>query len=96
MVGNDYWMWNNNLKWFDGYNMQEDVIFDDLRIETHEDYVKLLRLLDGYVCKVERKGGIISFQPKRIIVTNINGPHGFGIIENNEQLLRRIGNIIKL
>lgn len=81
-------------KWFDYYNGEENVIFDDFRgnwfpIST------LLRILDAYPMMVEMKGSSINFAPKTIWITSNIAPdllypnvNGFEI----QALLRRIEN----
>lgn len=80
----------SNGKWFDGYVGQEDVIFDDMRKDTFK-YHELLRLFDRYELKVEIKGGMTQFAPKRIIVTTCEPPETmYDTREDVAQLLRRI------
>jgi len=64
-------VWRNNsgsLKWFDGYDNQEHVIFDDFR-SSWSTFSYLLNLLDGYPVNVEIKGGHRLFAPKCIWIT---------------------------
>lgn len=64
----------SNVKgaWFDGYDGTSDVIFDDFygNIPRHQ----WLQLCDRYPCKVESKGGMISFAPKTVIFTSNKPP----------------------
>lgn len=59
-------------KWFDGYMGQPDVILDDFRAEI--PYGQFLRMLDGYGCPVEVKGGTTWWHPKRIWITANSHP----------------------
>lgn len=80
----------SNGKWFDGYEGQEDVIFDDMRKDTFK-FHELLRLFDRYEMKVEFKGGMVNWCPKRIFVTTCLKPDEmYDTREDLQQLLRRI------
>lgn len=95
----DIWESGSNYKWFDGYDGQENVIFDDLR-ETSFKFDTLLRLLDSKPFRVEVKGGFRQFLAKRIWITCIMDPEKlFDRLEKREpigQLLRRITKIVCL
>jgi len=54
-------------KWFDGYQGEEVVIFDEYRGQL--PFGQLLRLMDRYRERVERKGGSCQFAAKKIIFT---------------------------
>lgn len=83
----------SNGKWFCGYEGQEDVIFDDMRKDTFK-YHELLRLFDKYQMKVEIKGGMTNWCPKRIFVTTCSPPEQmYDTREDLQQLLRRIENV---
>lgn len=73
--GLKYWMTNDTLKWFDGYNDQELAIIDDFRKNMISDWNYLLRLLDGYGLCVQIKGGFTQWTPKIIIITSPASPH---------------------
>lgn len=55
-------------KWFDGYNGEDDVIFDDFAGEIQ--YTWLLKLLDRYPMQVQTKGGWVNWKPKRVFITS--------------------------
>jgi hypothetical protein len=77
-------------KWFDGYEGQADVIFDDMRKDTFK-FHELLRLFDRYQMKVEVKGSSVNWCPKRIIVTTCFRPEQmYETREDLQQLMRRI------
>lgn len=81
-----------NVKWWDGYSGDANVIIDDLR--PHDmPFNVLLRLLDRYPYRVECKGGSREFLAKTIIVTSPMHPEKFSNEEDVKQLLRRIDEI---
>ncbi len=89
---------SNGLKWFDGYNNQSSVLFDDFRA-SHIDVSYLLRLLDGYPVRVEVKGSSRQFNAHVIYITS---PYGYDQVydwgtigENSIQLARRIYKIME-
>lgn len=65
-----YWLSNDNLKWFDGYQGQQIAILDDFRKSMLTDWSFLLRILDGYSLYVQIKGGFTTWEPKIIIITS--------------------------
>lgn len=86
----DTWISGKNLKWFDGYFGQKDVIIDDFRSDFCP-FNEILRILDGYPLRVENKGGSCMFTPKRIFITSCYSPENvYNTIEDKSQLLRRI------
>ena len=64
-----YWMSNDTLKWFDGFNGQDVAIIDDFRKSMLADWNMLLRLLDGYGLFVQVKGGFTKWNPRIVIIT---------------------------
>lgn len=59
--------------WFDGYEGQEIVLFDDYAgSEFKLQY--LLKLLDRYPMQVPIKGGFVSFIPREIYITSNLAP----------------------
>lgn len=95
------WFSNGDLKWFDDYEGQEVVCFDDLR-GSNCRFSYLLRLLDRYPMNVEIKGGHANWNPKTIYITSCYPPDKlyseelFDDENKIEQLLRRIDEIIHL
>lgn len=55
-------------QWFDGYEGQEAVLFDDYSGEM--PWTLLLRLLDRYPLRVPTKGGSVTWAAKRIYLTS--------------------------
>ena len=71
---NDYWISNDSLHWFDGYNSQKVSIIDDFRKSMLTDWNFLLRLLDGYNLIVQIKGGYVKWNPDVVIITSPASP----------------------
>lgn len=64
----DVWVHAEGM-WFDGYEGQEHVLFDDF----HGGVFKLpylLKLLDRYPMRVPIKGGFVQWKPKKIFITS--------------------------
>nr|WAE42335.1 MAG: replication associated protein [Cressdnaviricota sp.] len=96
MVSDDYWISGKNLKWFDGYNGQRDVIIDDFR-KDFCTFHELLRLLDIYPMRVEIKGGSVNWIPANIYITSCFPPNKvYETREDVKQLIRRITEIIEI
>lgn len=92
-----YWISNGSLQWFDGYDGQPMVIFDDLR-SNHAKFSFLLRLLDRYRLAVPIKGGFVNFAPQIILITSPYSPSEMWNLRSEEdinQLTRRCTKIIK-
>lgn len=83
---------NGNI-WFNGYENQETVLFDDFYGEVPLSYI--LQLLDGYFMRVPTKGGFTAKKWKRVILTSNVHPKRW-YRENWEALERRITEIIHL
>lgn len=64
----------NSGQWFDGYNGQRGVIFDDFRAQDDNMPVStFLRIFDKYPLTVPIKGGFVQWSPETIyLTTNIN------------------------
>ena len=58
----------SNSVWFDGYQGQEAVLFDDFYGGIK--YSNMLQLLDRYPIQVPIKGGYVNWRPKRIYITS--------------------------
>lgn len=90
----DCWISGRNLRWWDGYCGQENIVIDDFRGDyctLHE----LLRILDGYNYRVEIKGGSIELKAKNIIITSPSHPIEVYVgNENHKQLMRRIDQVV--
>lgn len=96
---NDIWISSGPLRWFDGYDGQSVVIFDDFRAKHVSSFAFLLRLLDRYPTRVEFKGGFTDWAPKIIIITSSYSPDECFSVRNVHQpedmaqLHRRISTI---
>ncbi len=65
--GNDLYV-AFDFKWFDGYNQQRAVLFDEFT--GHDNLLGwMLRLTDGYHIQVQVKGGTTSWMPEFIYFT---------------------------
>lgn len=84
---------SGSLKWYDGYNGEEAVLFDDFDGKFSAAPLKqLLLVLDRYPLRVEVKGGHVNFVAKRIyITTNIHPTKWYDWSEREAQFgaLRR-------
>lgn len=69
-IGGDsiYWKDMSDGKWWDGYEQQDVVVFDDMRKDTFK-FHELLKLFDRYPHKIQTKGGYTELNSKTIIVT---------------------------
>ncbi|AXH74080.1 MAG: putative viral replication protein [Circoviridae sp.] len=84
-------------QWFDGYQGEECVIFEEFRGQL--PFGMLLCLLDRYDCKVQYKGGMIEFAATKIAITSpLHPSEWFWTLTENDrlsQLTRRISEIHK-
>lgn len=82
--------------WFDGYDGQDDVLFDDFSgSEFKLNY--LLKLLDRYPMMVPVKGGFVNWKPRRIFITSNLDPRTWysgAHMEHQDALMRRLGTIV--
>jgi hypothetical protein len=58
----------SSSQFFDGYTGQEVVLFDDFEGEIK--YRQMLKLCDRYPMKVNIKGGMVNWAPKKIYITS--------------------------
>lgn len=93
MAGQLAWSWNGTKDFFDGYDGEEAVIFDDFRA-TKLPFERLLQLLDRYPTTVNIKGGTRNWNARRIFITCPLAPNQLYTdndpLHDNKQLLRRI------
>jgi len=83
----------DNINDMTGYEGQRVVIIDDFR-ESDIPFNKLLRLLDRYPLRLNRKFGSVNFNSPVIVITAPYHPAAtFNTDESLDQLLRRIDNI---
>jgi len=60
-------------KWFNGYEGQETVVFDEFRGNWF-DLSTFLRIMDAYPCAVETKGGMVEFVARTLYITSNVAP----------------------
>ncbi len=92
-AGEDCWISGKNLRWWQGYDGHENVVFDDFR-KDFCTFHELLRILDRTPYYVEVKGGSRQLLAKKIWITCPYAPED--IYEGREdvtQLLRRIDEV---
>lgn len=95
-AGVDHYMSSRNLKWWEGYDADDNVIIDDFR-KDFCTFHELLRILDRYPFRVEVKGSSRQLLAKKIWITSCF--HPADVYETREdigQLLRRIDLILKI
>lgn len=93
--GEDIWISNGDLIWWEGYVDQRYVILDDFRA-SHCMFSLLLRYLDRYPIRVPIKGGSRPLLATHIIVTSPFHPKSvYKEREDIGQLLRRIDRVEK-
>lgn len=81
--------------WFDGYEGDECVIFDDFGGSEFK-LTYLLKLLDRYPMRVPIKGGFVQWKPKTVIITSNHPPldwYPHAKEEHRNALLRRLHQI---
>lgn len=92
LVNENYYEWGpEQERWFDGYEGQSDVIFEEFRGQL--PFGMILRLLDRYECRVQYKGGSCQFAATNIIMTSPKHPSYWYQDDGHDktdQLLRRI------
>jgi len=95
--------WKSNGKWWDNYNYEETVVWDDFD-PSQVPFSDLMKITDRYPVTVEVKGASRQFSSHRIVFTSIvpaenwyqwYTPYDTKIPRNQtpEQLLRRIKRI---
>jgi len=97
----EVWISGGGFKWFDGYDGQRSVLFDDFRSKG-VSFNFLLRLIDRYPMRVEFKGGFVEWTPQFIFFTAPKHPDSMFASrlehqpEDIRQLHRRISGIFEL
>jgi len=88
---------NDGTKWWEGYDGHENVIMDDFR-DSWWSITETLSLLDRYEKRVEYKGDLRQFRPKKIVITSLFPP-GEQYKNTGEcinQLIRRIDHVTEI
>lgn len=78
-------------KWWDGYEGQETILFDDFYGGIK--YSRMLKLIDGYPFQLQVKGGFTWKKWKRVIITSNNPPETWYQYGMTPALKRRIARI---
>ena len=65
--------YKNKTEWWDGYEHQKVVVFDDFTGSWFK-YSILLQLLDRYPLNVQVKGGTVPFNSRLVIITSNHAP----------------------
>nr|WAE42325.1 MAG: replication associated protein [Cressdnaviricota sp.] len=90
----DLWISGKNLRWWDGYDNNKTVLFDDFR-KDFCTFHELLRILDRYPYRIEKKGSSMEFNSEKIYITSCFSPEEvYDTREDIGQLIRRIDSII--
>lgn len=92
------WTWPGGGLWFDGYQGEDTVLFDDFRGSDFK-VGYLLRLLDRYPMKVPIKGGFVNWKPRKIYITSNLAPSEWypgAAVRSQEALMRRLTSIEEL
>lgn len=85
----------DNYPWFNGYNNQEAILFDDFYGGIK--YCEMLRLLDGYPMQLNAKYGFTLKNWKKVYLTsNVHPDLWYTNVPNKDALKRRINKIIHL
>lgn len=94
----DYYIKEPDTKWWDGYNGEKLVIFDDFKPGEGTPVAKMLRILDKWPCIVEVKGGTRHLQATHFIITSNYDPQDWlpSHDPHKEALLRRLDTIEKV
>lgn len=86
----DTWISGRNLKWWEGYSGQKNIIIDDFRGDFCT-FHELLRILDRYPYRIEVKGSSQWLKATNIIITSAYKPEDvYETREDIGQLLRRL------
>ncbi len=67
----------SNNKWWDGYDGEETVIWDDFDHPKEVKYASLLQWTDRYRTTGENKCGTVALNFRRIIFTSVHPPHQY-------------------
>lgn len=94
MVGDDVY-YHNGTKWWDGYEYNESIIWNDYRSGGYYDAALMLQLCDMTPFVVETKHGTMKMVSKKMIFTSNHHPQVyFG--HEYENFQRRIKDLIHL
>lgn len=71
---NVYLVFDNTGNWYQGYNGEPVVLFDDVRNSNILPFPKFLNITDGWPTRVSIKNGDVVWQPKYIYFTSNQQP----------------------
>jgi len=97
MLESPYIWCPSQKQWFDGYDGEDEAIFEEFRGQIPWD--EFLNITDRYNCRVQVKGGFTEFRATKIVFTSPCPPEEwYGEKEGDsfDQLKRRITKIIEL
>lgn len=60
--------------WFDGYQGESVVVFDNVSIRTSPPYDLICQMVDRSACRVPSKGGHVMCHPLKVVITSIYPP----------------------
>jgi len=83
-AGDDVY-WKDKSKWWDDYDGQHTVVWDEFYAHCCP-FTLLLQILDRYPLKVECKGSFVEFTSRRIIFTTNQEPHEWYNAERTHQM----------
>lgn len=64
--------------WFDGYDQEDNVLFDDFSGSAAEISLPMfLKVLDRYPLQVPIKGGYVNWKPRKIVITSNIDPQAW-------------------
>jgi hypothetical protein len=93
-AGDDAYYHMSGTKWYEGYDGQSHVVFEEVRHDTFS-IREFLLLADKYPYRVECKGGSRQFRAKRVWITSPYSPKDvFGDSEQFLQIARRVTKLI--
>lgn len=95
-AGPNRWVADKTLKWWEGYDGEENIVIDDFR-EHFCEFTELLRILDTTEFRCEFKGGSRQLLAKNIWITSAYPPERVykNSAESVDQLLGRIDEIVE-
>ena len=64
-------------KWFDGYNGENVILFDDVKRDAVPTITMFKRLCDGFPQQLPVKGGFTWFRPDYIYLTSNHSPENW-------------------
>jgi len=88
----DYYIWNGDANWWDGYYGEPNIIIDDISTIREMSRGFFLKFCDRYPQRLPIKGGFIENTAERIIFTS--NYHWSKVFGNADEIKRRISQTI--